>query len=275
MDAPASRGCWGYERWGRGEFETRPYLAAARQAADFVLEKLVRKDGRLLHRYREGEASIVGTVEDYAFFIHGLFDLYEATFETRYLKEAKRLTEEMVRLFWDEEKGGFFFTATDHEKLIVRQKEIYDGAIPSGNSVAGLDLLRLGRLTMEKDFEKKAETLFASFSHSIRQNPEAYPQMLAALDFALGPSREIVIAGEESERETEAFLAAIYSRFIPNKVTALHPSEKERAASIEALAPFIKNQLSVNHRSTVYVCENYVCRFPTTELSELEKLIER
>jgi len=259
----------------RGEFETRPYLAAARQAADFVLEKLVRKDGRLLHRYREGEASIVGTVEDYAFFIHGLFDLYEATFETRYLKEAKRLTEEMVRLFWDEEKGGFFFTATDHEKLIVRQKEIYDGAIPSGNSVAGLDLLRLGRLTMEKDFEKKAETLFASFSHSIRQNPEAYPQMLAALDFALGPSREIVIAGEESERETEAFLAAIYSRFIPNKVTALHPSEKERAASIEALAPFIKNQLSVNHRSTVYVCENYVCRFPTTELSELEKLIER
>jgi len=227
------------------------------------LKKLVRPDGRLLHRYREGEASILGSIEDYAFFIHGLFDLYEATFETRYLAEAKRLTGEMLRLFWDSELGGFFFTGTDSEKLIVRQKEIYDGAIPSGNSVAVLDLLRVGRLTMEKGWGRKAQDLFSFFSAAIHQNPEAYPQTLVALDFALGPSQEIVIAGEAGEPETREFLRAIYSRFIPNKVVAL-PSE---------LIPFTENQLPVKGKATVYVCKNYVCKFPVTEVSELEQLL--
>jgi len=250
------------------------YEEAARQAADFILKKLVRKDGRLLHRYRDGEASILGTIEDYAFFIHGLVDLYEANFEARYLAEAKRLAEEMVRLFWDEKQGGFFFTAGDAEKLIVRQKEIYDGAIPSGNSFAALDLLRLGRLTMAKDFEKKAQALFDAFSAPVSQNPEAYPQMLIALDFAVGPSREIVIAGEgTADDETQAFIGLIYSRFLPNKVVALHPSEPKTKAAIEALAPFIKNQLPLRNKPTVYVCENYNCKFPTTQLSELENLL--
>jgi uncharacterized protein YyaL (SSP411 family) len=197
--------------FGSRVLEEPRYLEAARKAGDVILEKLVRKDGRLLHRYREGEASIVGTLEDYAFFVHGLFDLYEASFDPRYLKEAKRLSEEMIRLFWDEERGGFFFTATDGEKLIVRQKEIYDGAIPSGNSLAALDLLRVGRLTMEKEFEKKAERLFNAFSAVIQQNPEAYVQILVALDFALGPSREIVIAGGESQGETRALLREVFS----------------------------------------------------------------
>lgn len=249
------------------------YREAAREAADFILKRLLRKDGRLLHRYRDGEASILGTIEDYAFFIHGLFDLYEATFEPRYLAEAKRLTGEMIRLFWDEDNGGFFFTAEDAEKLIVRQKEIYDGALPSGNSVAALDLLRVGRLTMEKYFEKKAENLFSTFSAQIRQNPEAYVQMLIALDFALGPSREIVIAGEESAPETQAFLKTLYSRFIPNKVVALHPEDSQSQAAVEALVPFIKNQLPLAGKPTAYVCKNYVCQFPTTEFSKFEELL--
>ncbi|MBI4115459.1 MAG: thioredoxin domain-containing protein [Candidatus Omnitrophica bacterium] len=248
------------------------YAKAAQESADFILTKLVRSDGRLLHRYRDGEASILGTIEDYAFFIHGLFDLYEATFEPRYLIEAKRLTGEMVRLFWDEEGSGFFFTAGDAEKLIVRQKEIYDGAIPSGNSLAALDLLRVGRLTMDKNFGKKAEDLLSSFSRSISQNPEAYPQMLVALDFALGPSREIVFTGKSSE-EIKAFLHSVYSRFIPNKVVAFHPTEGKEREFIEEITPFIKNQLPLKGKPTVYVCENYVCKFPVTEVSELEKLL--
>jgi uncharacterized protein YyaL (SSP411 family) len=249
------------------------YRDAARRAADFILEKLVRKDGRLLHRYREGDASILGTIEDYAFFIHGLFDLYEATLEPRYLAEAKRLTGEMVRLFWDEEHSGFFFTAEDAEKLIVRQKEIYDGAIPSGNSVATLDLLRVGRLTMEKDFEKRAQRLFGAFSAQISQNPESFAQMLIALDFALGPSREIVIAGDESAPAVKGFLKAVSSRFLPNKVVALHPGEGKARTAIESLIPFIKNQLPIEGRPAAYVCTNYVCQFPVTEVSELEKLL--
>ena len=246
---------------------------AARKAADFILEKLVTEDGRLLHRYREGEAAISGTLEDYAFFIHGLYDLYEATFEARYLTEARRLTEEMVRLFWDEERGGFFFTAKDAEKLIIRQKEIYDGAIPSGNSVAALALLRVGRLTMKKDFEKKAENLFQIFSNQIRQNSEASPQLLVALDFALGPTREIVIAGEESNPRTQALLKAVRSRFIPNKVLAFHSLDEKKARAVEALIPFTQNQLPVKGKPAAYVCKNYVCQFPVTETSELEKLL--
>jgi uncharacterized protein YyaL (SSP411 family) len=249
------------------------YRDAAQGAADFILEKLVRTDGRLLHRYRDGEAAILGTVEDYAFFIHGLVDLYEATFETRYLAEAKRLTGEMIRLFWDEAEGGFFFTADDAEKLIARPKETYDGALPSGNSVAALDLLRVGRLTAEKEFEKKAEELVTTFSKLISQNPEAYPQLLIALDFALGPSREIVLAGDEAAEATQGFLRAVYSRFLPNKVVLLHPVEEKGKAEIEALAPYLKNQLPVKGKPTAYVCENYVCRLPVTELSELEKLL--
>ena len=143
----------------------------------------MREEGRLLHRYREGESAITGTIEDYAFFIHGLIDLYEATFNPDYLREAKHLANDMLRLFWDDASGGFFFTAGDAEKLLVRPKEIYDGAIPSGNSIAALDLIRLGRLTMEKGFEAKAESLFKTFSNEISQNPNAYPQMLIAKNF--------------------------------------------------------------------------------------------
>ena len=258
---------------GRGDPSGRPYLDAAKEAADFILEKLVRKDGRLLHRYREGEASILATAADYAFFIHGLFDLYEASFETRYLKEAKRLTDEMVRLFWDEKTGGFFFTASDAEKLIVRQKEIYDGAIPSGNSFAALDLLRVGRLTMQKDFESNAQNLLNVFSGPIEQNPEAYPQMLIALDFALGPSQEIVIAGDSASEETISLLKSVFARFLPNAVVALHPVEGSARAAAESLIPFMENQLPINGKPAAYVCKNYVCRFPVTESAELNKLL--
>ena len=258
---------------GSRVLEEPRYKEAAKEAADFLLDKLVQKNGRLLHRYRDHDASILGTLDDYAFFIHALIDLYEATFEVRYLEEAKRLTGEMVRLFWDSGRGGFFFTGTDSEKLIVRQREIYDGAIPSGNSVAALDLLRMSRLTMEKDWELKAQSLFSAFSAHLRQNPEAYPQLLMALSFALGPSREIVIAADPKDPEVLPFLRVIWTGFFPHKVVLLHPKDAPDRNRIESLSPFIENQLPVGGRPTVYVCENHVCQFPTTKLSELEKLL--
>ena len=255
--------------FGSRLLEEPRYREAAERSARFILERLVRKDGRLLHRYREGEPGILGTLEDHAFFVHGLIDLYEATFDPRYLAQGQRLTQEMIRLFWDERKGGFFLSGADAEELLVRQKEIYDGAIPSGNSVAALNLLRIGRLTMDQDLEKKAQLLMESFSGQVAANPSAYPQLLIALDFALGPSAEIVIAGPPDSPATQAMVQAVFKPFLPNKVVAFHPTD-ESARQIEALVPFLKSLAAREGRATAYVCRNYACDLPTTDLTRLQ-----
>jgi len=249
------------------------YREAAERATGFVSKNLVRSDGRLLHRYRDGESAILGTLDDYSFFIHGLIDLYEATFETDYLKEAKRLTEEMIRLFWDEKQGGFFFTAADAEELIIRQKEIYDGAVPSGNAVAALDLIRLGRMTFNREWESKAQKLLETFSNEISSMPTGYTQSLMALDFGLGPSKEIVLAGAQDDPKLNEMLQLIYTRFIPNKVILFRPTAAQEAGEIISLAPFLEKQTAVNGQATAYICENYVCRFPTADIEKFVKLL--
>lgn len=251
------------------------YRDAAQKAADFLLEKMKREDGRLMHRYREGEVAITGFIEDYAFFTHGLFDLYEATFDPRYLEEAKFFVEEMHRLFWDISGGGFFLTAKDAEKLIARSKELYDGALPSGNSVATLSLFRVGRLTMNREMESWARSTLDAFSTEIDQSPSAYPQMLIALDFAIGPSSEIVIAGDEGDSGVQEMIRAVYGQFLPNKVVAFHPKEGTMTKKIEKLSPFIEDQVALGSQPTVYVCKNYICALPTTDISKLRELLEK
>ncbi len=250
------------------------YREAARSAADFILARLVRKDGRLLHRYRDGEAGILGTLEDYAFLIHGLIDLYEATFDLRYLESAKKLAGGMLELFWEEAEGGFFLTGKDAPELVLRPKEIYDGAIPAGSSVAALDLLRLGRLTMDRSFEEKAEILFDRISSQIAQAPMHYPQLLIALDFAIGPSQELVLAGEQRDPALQEMLQILYEHFLPNKVVLFHPPG-EQGEHLESLAPFAASQHQVDGKTTVYVCENYVCRLPTNEPEDFKRLLEQ
>ncbi|MBI1976076.1 MAG: thioredoxin domain-containing protein [Candidatus Omnitrophica bacterium] len=249
------------------------YREAAQRAADFILNHMIEENGRLLHRYREGEAVIPGFIEDYAFFSNGLLDLYEATFEVKYLEAAQRITKEMIRLFWDESGGGFFFTAHDAEKLIAKSKELYDGALPSGNSVAALSLLRLGRLTMDREMERYAEKSFNAFSSELTASPYSYPQMLIAFDFAVGPSQEIVIAGDAEDPGTGEMIRAVYRKFLPNKVVVLHPQREELASTIEALAPFVKEQVALSGKPTVYVCENYVCNLPVVDVVKLEELL--
>ncbi|MBI5149927.1 MAG: thioredoxin domain-containing protein [Candidatus Omnitrophica bacterium] len=251
------------------------YGQAAEKSAQFILSTLVRKDGRLLHRYRDGEAGILGTLEDYAFFIHGLIDLYEATFKEEYLKEAKRLTEDMIKLFWHEKEGGFFFTATDAERLLIREKEIYDGAIPSGNSIAALDLLRMGRLTLNREWEKKAQEYFKAFGQELSSGPSAYAQSLMALDFAIGPSREIVLVGQKDDPQTQEMLKSLYSRFIPNKVVVLRLNSDEEAKAISDIIPFVKGQRALDGKTTAYVCKNYNCEFPTNDIKKFEQLLDR
>jgi len=249
------------------------YKMAAQKAADFILTEMKQKNGRLLHRWRKQEAVIPGFADDYAFFILALLDLYEATFDPKYLEEAKFFTQEMIRLFWDEKDGGFFFTGADAEKLITRSKELYDGAVPSGNSVAALCLLRVGRMTMNRELEKRAQAVLDTFSGELSQYPSRYSQMLAALDFALGPSREIIIASpDEDPTQPEAFLHEIFSRFLPNKVVMFHPLKGSNRLKIETLAPFISRQTAVSGKATVYICKDYVCDLPVTDAA---RLIER
>lgn len=249
------------------------YTDAAGRAADFLLENLRHQDGRLLHRYREGEAALLGYLDDYAFFVWGLIELYEVTFQVRYLQEALALTDDMLELFWDGEGSGLYFTGDDGEHLIARTREVYDGAIPSGNSVAALNLLRLGRMTMRQELDKKAAQLMESFGGQVSGSPTGYSQFLIALDFALGPIKEVVIAGNLAGEDTQKMLGALRSRFLPHKVLILHPEGREGQA-IEQLVPMIKGQAMVAGKATAYVCENYACKLPTTGVAEMLSLIE-
>jgi len=249
------------------------YLKAASQAADFIIEHLIREDGRLLHRYREGESAIPGMIEDYAFFTNGLLDLYEASLDFKYLKLAHQLAGDMVELFWDEAQGGFFFTASDTKELLFRQKELYDGAIPSGNSIAALVLVRLSQLTLQNQWSEKLEQLFMHFAEEITQRPSVYGQMMIALDYAIGPSQEIVIAAQERDGMVEQIHDKIYDYFIPNKVILLRTTDKVEEKEIVALAPFVENQLPLGGDTTVYLCENHVCKLPVKEVDKFEELL--
>ena len=248
-----------------------PALAGiARDAFSFVTTRLVWEDGRLLARYREGEAAHPGYLDDYAFLLWGALELYEATFAARYLEGAVRLARDMDRLFRDERDGGYFFTATDRdEALLARTKEAYDGAVPSGNSMAALSLLRLARMTGDAVWEERARSVFRAFAGTVRSTPSAHTQMLSALDFALSPAREIVIASEDGDAEGAAMTRAVTTRFLPEAVVLWNvPSERQ---TLEEFVPFAASQPPQAGRATAYVCERFACRAPVTGLDALER----
>jgi len=249
-----------------------PYVDAARKAADFILKNLRTSDGRLLRRYRNGEAAYPGYLDDYAFMVWGLIELYEATFEVTYLEAAIALNREMIDIFWDKKGGGLYFTGKGNEALITKSKEIYDGALPSGNSVAALNFLRLARMTGRIDLEKKAEQLTATFSREVTAQPIGYTQLLSALEFMLGPAQEIVIAGNLSLDSTRDMVRVVHAGFLPNKVLLLHQNGPD-GKRLEALSPFTKEMRPINQKSTVYVCEQYACKAPVTDAGKLERLL--
>ncbi len=243
------------------------YADIAEKAGKFIQEKLKDKNRNLLHRYRDGEAGIEANFNDHAFFIYGALALYEATFDPEWLGEAKRLSDQMIEKFWDKSGGGFFLTAEGSERLIARPKEIYDGAIPSGNSVAALDLLLLSRFTGDTKYESYAQKTLDAFSAVLSQDPANYPQMLMALDFSIGPSQEIVLAGDVKRPETQAMLHEIFSHYLPNKIVMLNE------VGLEALSPFVKDKNPVSGKSTVYVCRDHTCQLPVTDVEAFKKLL--
>ena len=252
----------------------RRYSDAAERSAQFILNRLMDKDGRLLHLYREGESKVEAHLDDYAFFINGLVELYQASFNLYYLIHAHELAKRMLELFWDNEEGGFFFSPSSHSELILNSKEIYDGAVPSGNSFAALCLIKLARLTGDREFENKVQALFRAFSGQISKMPSAYPQMLIALDFVLGPSLEVVIAEGEDKEGLGRMLNVVYKDFVPNKVTILVPWDRIKARELMKLISFVRDKRPLDGITVAYVCSDYTCRQPTSSVEELQKLLK-
>jgi len=248
------------------------YGDAARRAAEFILKNLKAADGRLLRRYRQGEAALPGYLDDYAFLVWGLIELYEATFDVSYLEQAMALNETMLDMFWDKQGGGLYFTGKGNEPLITRSKEIYDGALPSGNSVAALNLLRLARLTGNVDLEKMSDQLTGAFATQVVDQPMAHTQLMIAIDFMIGPSKEIVVAGDPALEATQAMLGAIQRKFLPNKVLLLRPRGAE-GKRLTSLSPFVEGMAPVDHQPTVYICEQYACQAPIRDMPQLESAL--
>ena len=258
---------------GARVFDNLEYSRAAKRAADFIIKNMLTSEGKLLHRYRDGEAAMPAHVDDYAFLVQGMLELYETTFDVDYLKRALKLNEYLVDHFWDDKSGGFYFTRDDGEDLLIRQKDIYDGAIPSGNSIAMLNLLRLARITGDSSLEEKAAMIGRAFFENVRQSPSAYTQLMMAADFALGPTYEVVIIADSRNQDAKEMLKTINRRFMPNKVVIFLPSEID-LSEIKGIAPFTASMRSIDNKATAYVCLNYSCKLPTTDINTMLSLLD-
>ncbi|GIP32557.1 thioredoxin domain-containing protein [Paenibacillus sp. J2TS4] len=254
---------------GAKALQNPEYAKAAERAVNFILSRLVREDGRLLARYRDGEAAYPGYIDDYAFLVWGLIELYEATFDLAYLQKAVQLNEDMLRLFWDAEKGGFFFYGSDGEQLFTRPKEIYDGAIPSGNSVSAMNLLKLAKYTSREELSQKADEQLRAFTGTVEQYPAGYSLFVSAVDFAFGPGKEIVIAGNPDGEDTRRMLRAVQTRYSPNAISILVP-EGEKGEQVREWIPLVQDKVSIDGKATAYICENYACQSPITDPEKLE-----
>ncbi len=249
------------------------YLDAAKKAANFILTHMRDDSGRLWHRYRHGEAAIPAMVDDYVFFTWGLIELYETSFEACYLRDALSLTEQLLKHFWDNANGGLFISADDGNDLIIRSKAIQDGALPSGNSIAALNLLRLGRLTGDLELEKKAVEIGRTFAALLRQAPSAFCQFLVFFDYSVGPAYEIIIVGDSHSKDTQRMLKALQKIYLPNKVVIHKPAE-EKEPEIVRLARYTQEHHCLQDKATAYICHNYVCQEPTADIEKMLNMLK-
>jgi uncharacterized protein len=245
--------------------------AAARQAADFVLDRLRRQDGRLLRRWRQGEAAIPAFLEDYAFLGWGLTELFLADFDSRYLESARELADAMLELF-DDGQGGLFDTGADAETVLIRGRSLQDGAIPSGTSVAALNLLRLGRLTGSTALETRGEELLAVSLDQANRYPSAYAQLLIALDYALGPKTEVILVPGTDGTPPQALLTELRKHFLPRTQAIVYRAGDSR---LERLAPIVLGKGPVEGAAAAWVCRDQTCLPPVTTPEELATLLTK
>lgn len=243
------------------------YLQAARQAIDFINHNLRRQDGRLLARYREGKSEYLAYAADYAFFIWGLIELYEADFDSQYLALALRLNEDLCKYFWDPKDGGLFFYGLDAEQLLTRPKDVYDGAMPSDNAVNALNFMRLARLTANSDLEEKAQQAMDCFAAQILEHPTAHSFWLLAVIMHVFPGTEIVVAGQSGKQETREMLTFLNSRYDPNKLIVF--KDQVMNDLLASRATYLQDMHSLEDKPTAYICENFACREPLAGMEEL------
>jgi uncharacterized protein len=246
------------------------YIAAAVRNAEFLLGAM-RREGRLLRTWKAGQARLKGYLEDYAMVAAALIDVYEATFERRWLDAARALADDMVGLFWDDEREGFYDTGHDHERLIVRPRNLFDNAVPSGTSVAIETLLRLGALTGEAAYESRALAALRPVADLIGRYPSGFGRFLCALDFHLGPRVEVALVAPADDRGLPALAWEVFGRFLPNRVVAgMKAGDTTAAVGI----PLLENRGAVDGKATAYVCRNYACELPVTDRAALARQLE-
>lgn len=248
------------------------YKDASGRAIDFIAKRMYGGQ-ELLRRYRQGEAAIPGFLDDYAFFAQALLDQYEAVFDLHYLETAIKVTEKQIQLFEDKAHGAFFSSASGDSSLLMRMKEDYDGAEPSGNSIAILNLYRLAQMTDRKDFRDAADKGLNAFSSRIMGGPVGVPQMLVAFEFSLSKPKQIVLVGDRSAVDTNELLRILNSRFIPNKIALLVDGEESRTR-LSHFLPVIATMGKSGGKATAYVCENYACKLPTADPAKFAELLQ-
>jgi uncharacterized protein len=241
------------------------YRAVAKANAGFLLDEMSR-EGLLLRTYKGGAAKLNAYLEDYACLIDGLISLYEATGELPWIKSAISLADTMIEQFWDEEAGGFFFTGREHERLIVRAKEFLDNATPSGNSIAALSLLRLGLLTGNRDYHRRATDVLRLMANQIRRYPSAFGFGLCALDFHLAQPLELAIIGNPTDPNLNELVRAVWRPYLPNRVIALCTQDHQESA---AVIPLFLDRNTLDTRPTAFVCEGYTCKQPALSAHDL------
>ncbi|WP_343030057.1 hypothetical protein [Alkalibaculum sporogenes] len=228
-------------------FENQEYIDIAKKACSFILHSIKENNG-LMHRYGKGKWDIKGHLDDYVFLITSLIELYEVTFDENYIKEATQLTRKCIELFWDHDRAGFYFTSIEGEQLLVRKKEIYDGAIPSGNSVMLLNLLKLSGLTDNEDLSQKASEMLSYFVDEVKEYPSGYTQMLCGYYYAFGNSGEITIEGDLNDTATKEMIKSVYQEYLPNIILKLRKSSDKPKATL---------------------CLNRTCSDPASSINEL------
>jgi uncharacterized protein len=251
-------------------FEEPRYVEAAVAAADFVLSRLRRGDGRLLRSWRDGRASGLGYLDDHALMAEACLTLYETTFDVRWFTEARKLADAILALFPDQEGGGFFQTGSDAEALVVRPKELFDNAVPSGNSAAALVLQRLAMLTGEIEYERAGVGALRIVRDLLVRAPTMFGQALSALDLHVGPGREVAIVGNPGAEDTHRMVEQVHRHFLPNVVLAVGPP------GTDGVVPLLADRPAVDGRATAYVCEHFACQMPVTDPEALAaQLIDR
>jgi uncharacterized protein YyaL (SSP411 family) len=251
------------------------YMQAANKAADFIRQKLYRADtGTLLRSYRQSASDVNGFASDYALLVQGLLDLYEASFDTGWIEWAVKLQQHQDELFGNAKEGGYYSTSEKDSDVLLRMKETDDTAEPSPNSVTALNLLRIGYMFDQADARHSAEKTIKAFARQIERAPTSAPQMLVALSWSRSKPKQVVVAGKVDDAATQAMLREVHRHFVPHEVLILADGGKDQQFFSDRVE-FMKSVSEIDNKPTAYVCENFVCQLPTTDVKTLANLLTR